>query len=98
MSTAACLQVIQDGAAAWGSSREGEDLRLSSTKIPYRELRRNVDLGFDVSSREGNELGEHSLAFGFRSNLARHRFRHDELVRELTQESDMSDLAKQNEG
>jgi hypothetical protein len=95
--TAACFQIVKDGAAVWGNSRESENLRLSSPQIPDRELRRDGDFGFETYAREGKHLRNRALTPWFRSNLADDNIRHDELIRELTQEGDASDFAKQNE-
>jgi hypothetical protein len=54
--TAARFQVIENGTAAWGSSRERENLRLSWPEIPGRELWRCRNLSFELGAREGRDL------------------------------------------
>jgi hypothetical protein len=98
LGTAACLQVIENGTAARVGPGEGENLRLSSPEIPRRNLRGWSDLVFESCSHEGSDVRDDSLTFWFRSDFAGDHFRHEELVRELTEKCYATDLAEQDEG
>jgi hypothetical protein len=93
LSTAPCLEVIEDGTASWEGSCQSEDLRLSWPEIPGRELPRCRNLRFEACARKGSDLRDDSLAFWSPSNLLDDRIRHDELVRELTEKGYLMDLA-----
>jgi hypothetical protein len=91
------VEIVKDGAPIRSGSSQGEDLRFSSTEIPDGDLRRNRNLGLNACARQGSDLLQHALTVRFSSNLAEDRFRNEENVRELTQESDVSSLAEENQ-